>query len=639
MDAGYDALEQAAASYTKSRDHGDDEGRSHRSHQERDHDREREPREHRHRERDDREDRYRERDHHDRDRDGGRDRDRERERERGYDRDRERGYERDEDRSRRRRREDDDLGAEPMGGSGGGGGGWGHRDRRPRYDEEPFAAPMRGYDAPPRRDEGGWRGGGGGGGDRGDRGRGGGGGGGGDWGGRGGGDQRGRRGGVSPSRSPTPPGTRPLEERHLDKSLWDIRPGPFEGIGAMEAKMTGMFTYGPGRVPPPAHLGIPGSLIAGSFPPGNIVNPMRQSKRLYIGGVNDTMTEDAILKFFNKQMQENKLAAEMKGDSVVLAQLNIEKGYAFIEFRTADEATAAMQLDGALWEGTPLRIRRPKDYIGIDPSLGMLPGMVGTTVADSPNKLFIGGLPTYLNDEQVMELLKSFGELKSFNLVKEGTAQGGVSKGFAFCEYTDTKVTDMAIQGLHGFQLGDRTLVVQRAEVGRNTGIPGAYTGGLVAQAILQSANATDAPSSRVMLLLNMVTPEELYDDAEYEDILADINDECGKYGEIEGVRVPRPVPKSKKWESTEGTALTAEKNRKIDAENGVGRVYVMYKDIDSATKAMKALGGRQFAGRTILVANVPEEEFLGPAPPPPPPEDIEAAAEDALKDIMAGLT
>lgn len=96
----------------------------------------------------------------------------------------------------------------------------------------------------------------------------------------------------------------------------------------------GMFTYGPGRVPPPAHLGIPGSLIAGSFPPGNIVNPMRQSKRLYIGGVNDTMTEDAILKFFNKQMQENKLAAEMKGDSVVLAQLNIEKGYAFIEVST-----------------------------------------------------------------------------------------------------------------------------------------------------------------------------------------------------------------------------------------------------------------------------------------------------------------
>jgi RNA recognition motif-containing protein len=40
-------------------------------------------------------------------------------------------------------------------------------------------------------------------------------------------------------------------------------------------------------------------------------------------------------------------------------------------------------------------------------------------VPDSPNKVFIGGLPSYLNDDQVMELLKSFGELKAFNLVKE----------------------------------------------------------------------------------------------------------------------------------------------------------------------------------------------------------------------------
>ena len=76
-------------------------------------------------------------------------------------------------------------------------------------------------------------------------------------------------------------------------------------------------------------------------------------------------------------------------------------------------------------DGQPLRVKRPKDYIGIDPSLGPIGGMA---IPDTPNKLFVGGLPTYLNDEQVMELLKSFGDLRSFNLVKEGTAQGGVSK-------------------------------------------------------------------------------------------------------------------------------------------------------------------------------------------------------------------
>jgi splicing factor U2AF subunit len=99
----------------------------------------------------------------------------------------------------------------------------------------------------------------------------------------------------------------------------------------------------------------------------------------------------------------------------------------------------------------------------------------------------------------------------------------------------------------------------------------------------------------------------ELYDDADYADILEDINDECGKYGEIEGVRIPRPIPKSTKWAPSDTAAATAEKNRKADEEAGVGRVYVMFKDMESIAKAMKAIGGRQFAGRTILVANVTE--------------------------------
>jgi len=154
----------------------------------------------------------------------------------------------------------------------------------------------------------------------------------------------------------------------------------------------------------------------------------------------------------------------------------------------------------------------------------------------------------------------------------------------------------------------------------------------------LQSATAGEEIQSRCMLLLNMVTEDELYDDQDYKEILEDISDECGKYGEVEGVRVPRPVPKSKKWEPSDSAASTAEKNRKADEEAGVGRVYIMYKNVDMAQKAMKAIGGRQFAGRTILVATVPEDEFLGPAPPPPPPEDLDAAAADAVKDIMAGL-
>ena len=108
-----------------------------------------------------------------------------------------------------------------------------------------------------------------------------------------------------------------------------------------------------------------------------------------------------------------------------------------------------------------------------------------------------------------------------------------------------------------------------------------------------------------------MVTPDELYDDADYADIVEDINEECSKYGEVEGVKIPRPIPKSKAWQPADAALVTAERNRKLDEDKGVGRVYVLYRDLESTSKAMKAIGGRQFGGRTILVANVPEVSSL----------------------------
>lgn len=132
-----------------------------------------------------------------------------------------------------------------------------------------------------------------------------------------------------------------------------------------------------------------------------------------------------------------------------------------------------------------------------------------------------------------------------------------------------------------------------------------------VAGNLLDNAFSDSAPTSRVMLLLNMVTPDELYDDQDYSEILEDIQEECSKYGEIEGVRVPRPIAMPKVWMPQDEMYRTKENNRKKDEEAGVGRVYVMYKEVESTGKAMKAIGGRQFAGRTILVASVAEVSCL----------------------------
>lgn len=96
--------------------------------------------------------------------------------------------------------------------------------------------------------------------------------------------------------------------------------------------------------------------------------------------------------------------------------------FRLLQFRSAAEASAAMGFDGIVFQGQVLKIRRPKDYVGNDHSASThIPGVVSTNVPDTPNKIFIGGLPSYLNDVQVMELLQTFGELRAFNLVKEGS--------------------------------------------------------------------------------------------------------------------------------------------------------------------------------------------------------------------------
>ena len=83
-------------------------------------------------------------------------------------------------------------------------------------------------------------------------------------------------------------------------------------------------------------------------------------------------------------------------------------------------------------------------------------------VPDGPNKVFCGGLPYDLGEEQIKELLSAFGQLRSFHLVRE--KDSATSKGYCFFEYMDESKTEAACAGLHGIALGERALTVRRAQ-------------------------------------------------------------------------------------------------------------------------------------------------------------------------------
>ncbi len=88
-------------------------------------------------------------------------------------------------------------------------------------------------------------------------------------------------------------------------------------------------------------------------------------------------------------------------------------------------------------------------------------------------------------------------------------------QGIAFCEYVDPAVTDIAVEGLNGMELGDKHLKVQRASIGL-TQVSGLEMG-VNAMSMLAGTTSQGLDEGRVLQLLNMVTPEELIDNEDYE--------------------------------------------------------------------------------------------------------------------------
>ena len=235
------------------------------------------------------------------------------------------------------------------------------------------------------------------------------------------------------------------------------------------------------------------------------------------------------------------------GDAVVNVDMNHDSGFAFVEMRLVEEASNAMALDGILFEGVPLKIRRPACYnpsqaATLGPSMpsrhlnlaavGLTPGSAGGL--EGPDRICVGGLPKHLTEAQVRGFLESFGPLRGFDLVKDrGT---GDSMGHAFCVYQNSSVTDLACASLNGMRLHDNTLTVGRAKQRASQHQPEVETIllGLMAeqQAQLQQVMFGLVPTpTKVVCLLQVLTADELKHDKDYEEIMEHMRLEACRYG------------------------------------------------------------------------------------------------------------
>ncbi|GKU94557.1 hypothetical protein SLEP1_g8035 [Rubroshorea leprosula] len=274
----------------------------------------------------------------------------------------------------------------------------------------------------------------------------------------------------------------------------------------------------------------------------------RHARRVYVGGLPPTANEQSVATFFSGVMALIGGNTAGPGDAVVNVYINHEKKFAFVEMRSVEEASNAMALDGIIFEGAPVKVRRPSDYnpslaAALGPSqpnpnlnlaaVGLIPGSAGGL--EGPDRIFVGGLPYYFTEAQIRELLESFGPLRGFDLVKD--RETGNSKGYAFCVYQDVSVTDIACTALNGIKMGDKTLTVRRANQGTNQPKPEqeSVLQHAQQQIALQKLMLQGGSATKVMCLTHALSVDDLKDDEEYEDIMEDMRQEGGKHGKIHG--------------------------------------------------------------------------------------------------------
>ena len=355
---------------------------------------------------------------------------------------------------------------------------------------------------------------------------------------------------------------------------------------------------------------------------------LKQSKRkLIVSSIPLDSTSSEISELFNTTL----VTLTPGPPPITSVQISEDKNYAILEFKSKQDMTQCLLLDGIELRSRRLHVQKHKAYISSrvaemkkeirdhEKEDRETKEIFNRSIFPShDNRIFMGNLPTNLEEEDVKRIVESFGHLKNFSLVKT-SAVGGSSRGFCFFEYWDGKITDKAIEQLNQIEIGDKKIKVQRAAQGKTGNVPmimgsGGYKkkkfseglfkdapSGMLAELspielqMIQAAFAVPVHSiapSRCICMVNLFSSQDLVDSVDFQDAYNDIWQECQKHGLVENVSICRPDLDT------------------MEIPTNVGKVYVKFFELVSAKKARYNLNGKTFNNRTVIVTFYPETWF-----------------------------
>uniref|UniRef100_A0A671XYZ9 Poly-U binding splicing factor b n=1 Tax=Sparus aurata TaxID=8175 RepID=A0A671XYZ9_SPAAU len=360
--------------------------------------------------------------------------------------------------------------------------------------------------------------------------------------------------------------------------------------------------------------------------------------RVYVGSIYYELGEDTIRQAFAPFGPIKSI--DMSWDSVTMKH----KGFAFVEYDVPEAAQLALeQMNSVMLGGRNIKVGRPSNIGQAQPIIDQL-----AEEARAFNRIYVASVHPDLSDDDIKSVFEAFGRIKSCTLARDPTT--GRHRGFGFIEYEKPQSALDAVSSMNLFDLGGQYLRVGKAvtppmplltpttpgglppaaavaaaaataKITAQEAVAGASVLGALAapqllsqqMSIPQAVMAAQAPGvitvlpqvglvnpvlasppvlsnqaeSTVMVLRNMVGPEDIDDDLEGE-----VTEECGKFGSVNRV------------------IIYQEKQGEEEDADIIVKIFVEFSMASEMNKAIQALNDRWFGGRKVVAEVYDQDRF-----------------------------
>ena len=313
-----------------------------------------------------------------------------------------------------------------------------------------------------------------------------------------------------------------------------------------------------------------------------------------------------LLHFLNMAMRRVKLCGPQE---TPILNCRVNTKFAFIELTSAEMANTALNMNGIPFLGAVLKVSRPSKYVGPHVPAKTWQQLTGQSMpvgavldADQEKisrELFIGNTTPEMTEQMIREFLGNALEQVGLNVMAGNPITScRVSGKFAFVELRTQE------EAANALNLNNIPFMGAQLRVGRPskwTGPPdnhgnwedvlakymsGELQAGNTAPGQGAAAMNTNVKATRVVELKNMLTSDDLANEEEFNDLLEDTREECGQYGQLLDVVIPKA------------------------GEAGATKIFLEYASTDDAAKAIRELEGRTFDGQKVQATFFDEERF-----------------------------